>query len=149
MKVHEAMTSDVYVANPQNTIQEVARMMGKLDCGIVPVGENDRLVGMLSDRDIVVRAVGDGRGPETRVADVMSREVRYCFENEDLQHVTQNMGDQQVRRLPVLNKDKRLVGILSLGDIARSADGAVTGEALTEISRPGGQHSQTARSAAP
>ena len=141
MKVREAMTSDVYIANPQNTIQDVARVMGELDCGSIPVGENDKLVGMLTDRDIVVRAIGAGRGPETRVADVMSQDVKYCFDDEDLERVAHNMGDLQIRRLPVVNRDKRLVGILALGDIALSADGADSGEALSGISRPGGPHS--------
>lgn len=148
MKVREAMTSDVYIANPQNTIQDVARVMGDLDCGIVPVGENDKLVGMVSDRDIAVRAIGAGKGPDTRVADVMSQEVKYCFENEDLDHVARNMGDLQIRRLPVLNQDKRLVGILALGDVALSADGADSGNALSGISRPGGSHSQERPTAA-
>lgn len=148
MKVREAMTSDVYIANPQNTIQDVARVMGELDCGSIPVGEDDRLVGMLTDRDIVVRAIGAGRGPETRVADVMSQDVKYCFDDEDLERVAHNMGDLQIRRLPVVNRDKRLVGILALGDIALSANGADSGEALSGISRPGGPHSQERPAAA-
>ena len=147
MKVREAMTRDVYIANPQNSIKEVARVMADVDCGVVPVGENDRLVGMLTDRDIAVRAVAQDKGPDTRVGEVMTRDVRYCYDDEDLDHVTLNMGDQQVRRLPVVDREKRLVGIISLGDVAISPDGYDTSEALTGISRPGGRHSQTGDSA--
>jgi CBS domain-containing protein len=119
--------------------------MADIDAGAVPVGENDRLVGMITDRDIAVRAVAQGKGPDAKVREVMSEEVQYCFEDEDLDEVARNMGEIQVHRLPVVNRDKRLVGIVSLGDIARrGAPGNTTGEALSGISRPGGQHSQTA-----
>jgi CBS domain-containing protein len=147
MKVREAMTRDVYVANPQNSIREVARVMTDIDCGSVPVGENDRLVGMVTDRDIAIRAVGQDKGPDTRVEEVMTRDLRYCYEDEDLEHVTHNMGEQQIRRLPVVDRDKRLVGIISLRDVAMSTDCNETSEALTGISRPGGLHSQTGASA--
>lgn len=147
MKVREAMTRDVYVANPQNSIREVARVMTDIDCGSVPVVENDRLVGMVTDRDIAIRAVGQDKGPDTRVEEVMTRDLRYCYEDEDLEHVTHNMGEQQIRRLPVVDRDKRLVGIISLRDVAMSTDCNETSEALTGISRPGGLHSQTGASA--
>ncbi|TGS81019.1 CBS domain-containing protein, partial [Mesorhizobium sp. M2D.F.Ca.ET.178.01.1.1] len=94
----------------------------KLDAGVMPVGENDRLVGMITDRDMVIRGIALGKGPDTKVRDVMSQEVRYCFDDEDVDHVLANMGDLQVRRLPVLNRDKRLVGIISLGDLARKGE---------------------------
>jgi CBS domain-containing protein len=111
----------------------------------MPVGENDRLVGMITDRDIAIRAVAQGKGPDTPVREVMSTEqVLYCFEDEDLEHVAQNMGDTQVRRLPVVNREKRLVGIVSLGDIARKEDRKTAGKAVREVSKPGGQHSQRA-----
>ena len=98
---------------------------------------------MITDRDIAVRAVAQGKGPKTKVREVMTDDVKYCFYDQEIDEVTPNMGEIQVRRLPVLNRDKQLVGILSLGDIAvRSGDGAA-GEALTGISRPGGAHSQT------
>lgn len=142
MIVRDAMTRDVYVANPQHTIREIARVMADIDCGAVPVGANDRLVGMVTDRDIVLRAVANGKGPDTRVEEVMTRDVRYCYDDEELEHVTHNMGDQQVRRLPVVNRDKRLIGIVSLGDVATSTDSAQTSGALTGISRPGGHHNQ-------
>ena len=110
MRVSEAMTRDVRVANPGQSIRDVAKMMAEIDAGAMPVGENDRLVGMITDRDIAIRAVAQGKGPETPVRDVMSKEVKYCFEDEDLEHVAKNMGDIQVRRLPVVNRDKRLGG---------------------------------------
>lgn len=137
------MTRDVRIANPGQTIEDAAKMMSDVDAGVLPVGENDRLVGMITDRDIAVRAVAQGKGPQTPVREVMTDHVHYCFEDEDTDDVTRKMADSQVRRLPVLDRDKRLVGILSLGDLAtsrKSADEA--GEALSEISRPGGAHSQ-------
>ena len=118
MKVREAMTRDVQLVKPQQPISEAARLMAELDIGALPVEENDRLVGMITDRDIAVRAVAHGRGPDTPVADVMSREVKYCFEDQSIDEVTQNMGELRIRRLPVLTRDKRLIGILSLGDLA-------------------------------
>ncbi|MDX8498847.1 CBS domain-containing protein [Mesorhizobium sp. VK4C] len=145
MKVGNCMTRDVKVANPEQPIREVAQMMASLDAGVMPVGDNDRLVGMITDRDIVVRGVALGNGPDTKVRDVMSvGEVRYCFDDEDIDHVLANMGNLQVRRLPVLNRDKRLVGIISLGDLAKSGEATEAGEALGSISVPGGEHSQTA-----
>jgi CBS domain-containing protein len=141
MRVSEAMTRDVRVANPGQSIREVARMMDEIDAGALPVGENDRLVGMITDRDIAVRAVAQGKGPDTPVRDVMSREVKYCYEDEDLEHVAENMGELQVRRLPVVSRDKRLVGIVALGDIARSEDHGTTGQATEQVSQRGGKHS--------
>jgi CBS domain-containing protein len=142
MRVSDAMTRDVRVANPNQSIREAARMMADVDAGILPVGEQDRLVGMITDRDIAVRAVAQGKGPETPVREVMTSEVKYCFEDEDTDHVAHNMADLQVRRLPVVNRDKRLVGILSLGDLAVMEGAKPAGEALAGISQPGGEHSQ-------
>jgi CBS domain-containing protein len=144
MKVSECMTRDVRVASPGQTIREAAKIMAEIDAGSLPVGDNDRLVGVVTDRDIAIRAVSQGKGPDTKISEVMSAEVKYCFEDEELDEVTRNMGDIQVRRLPVVSREKRLVGIVSLGDLARrSKDSERVGEALEEISRTGGQHSQT------
>jgi CBS domain-containing protein len=142
MRVSDAMTSAVRITTPQNTIAEAARMMGEIDAGVLPVGDGERLVGMITDRDIAVRGVGANKGPDTPVSEIMSKEVLYCFADQDLDDVVQNMADIKVRRLPVLNREKRLVGILSLGDVALVDDPDVTGEALSEISEPGGKHSQ-------
>ena len=140
MRVSDAMTREVRVANPGQSIREVARIMAEIDAGVMPVGENDRLVGMITDRDIAIRAVALGKGPDTPVSEVMSSEqVLYCYEDEELAHVAKNMSDEQVRRLPVVNRDKRLVGIVSFGDVvqkeARSAAKAAKG-----ITKPGGSH---------
>jgi CBS domain-containing protein len=144
MKVREVMTGDVRLTNPDCSIREAAEMMADQDIGALPVGQDDRLVGMVTDRDIAVRAVAKGLGPDTKIRDVMSQEVMYCFEDEDLEDAAHNMGDIKVRRLPVLNRDKRLVGIISIGDLARREDAKDMGKAVADISAPGGAHSQTA-----
>src|SRR3712207_6201761 len=143
MKVSEVMTRDVRLIEPTQSIQEAARMMAELDAGIMPVREGDRLVGMITDRDIAVRAVAEGKGPDTAISEVMTEDVKYCYEDGDTEDVARNMADIQVRRLPVLNQDKRLVGIISLGDMAVSDQSGKAGEAVAGISQPGGQHSQT------
>jgi CBS domain-containing protein len=140
MRVSEMMTRDVHLASPDQPIREAARMMAARDFGAVPVAQDDRLVGMLTDRDIAIRAVAEGKGPDTPVRDIMTADVKYCFDDEDADEVAGNMGNQQVRRIPVVNRDKRLVGILALGDLALDR---ASGDALAEISRPGGEHSQT------
>ena len=143
MRVSEAMTREVRIATPGQSIRDVAKIMAEIDAGAMPVGDNDRLVGMITDRDIAIRGVAQGKGPDTPVRDVMSTEqVLYCYEDEELDHVAKNMGSEQVRRLPVVNRDKRLVGIVSLGDVAqteaRSASKAVKG-----VTKPGSQHNQS------
>jgi CBS domain-containing protein len=143
MKVRDAMTRDVQTVSPDQSIAEAARIMADIDAGAVPVGENDRLVGMLTDRDIAIRAVAGRKSPDTKVRAVMTRDVKYCFDDEDIEHVAANMGDIQVRRLPVMNREKRLVGIVSLGDIAITHVPEVAGTGLAGISEPGGQHTQT------
>jgi CBS domain-containing protein len=142
MRVSEAMTPDVQIASPQQTIQEAAKIMAKIDAGALPVGDNDRLVGVITDRDIAIRAVAEGLKPDTKVSEVMSHEVMYCFEDEEIEDVAHNMADIKVRRLPVLNRKKRLVGIVSLGDIAMADGPDSAGEAICGISEPGGMHSQ-------
>jgi CBS domain-containing protein len=141
--VGEAMTRDVRITNPDETIQQAARMMASLDAGVLPVADHDRLVGMITDRDIAIRGIAAGKGPDAKIRDVMTTDVKYCFDDQDVDEVTRNMADIQVRRLPVVDRGKRLVGILSLGDIAVSGDDTA-GEALKGISRHGGQHCQSA-----
>jgi CBS domain-containing protein len=143
MQVSEAMSTVVKIASPSQSICDAARTMAEIDAGILPVGENDRLVGMITDRDIAIRAVAAGKDPNTPVRDVMSGEVKYCFENDDIKEVARNMADIKVRRLPVLNKQKRIVGIVSLADIALTDGAKNAGSALCGISEPGGAHSQT------
>lgn len=148
MKISDCMTRDVQIAHPAQTLREAAQLMTRFDTGALPVGEDDRLVGIVTDRDIALRAIGEDLGPDTPIRDIMSRDVRYCFEDESVEHVVRNMGEIQVRRLPVLNRSKRLVGIVTLGDIAYSSDRTrIIGEALGEISRPGGQHNHSSSTA--
>jgi CBS domain-containing protein len=139
MQIRDIMTRPVELAAPDDTIREAARKMAAMDCGILPVGENDRLVGMISDRDIVTRAVAEGFDPdECYVREIMSPDVMWCYEDETADDLARNMAALQVKRLPVLNRDKRLVGIVSLGDLAlvepaqRQAQAALAG-----ISQPG------------
>jgi CBS domain-containing protein len=143
MKVSEAMSRDVQVCTPGASIRECAKVMAEIDAGSLPVGENDRLIGMITDRDIALRAIAQGKGPDTPVREVMSTDVKYCYEDEQLDHVAQNMADIQVRRLPVVNRDKRLVGIVSLGDLALK-ERKSAGKAVSGVSRHGGQHTQGA-----
>ena len=144
MKVRDAMTHDVRITNPDETILQAAQTMADLDAGILPVGDHDRLVGMITDRDIAIRGIAQGRGPDAKVRDVMTSEVKYCFDDQEIDEVCRNMGSIKVRRLPVLDHSKRLVGILSLGDIALAQSNGSAGQALSGISRHGGEHSQTA-----
>jgi CBS domain-containing protein len=150
MKVSEAMTRDVRVASPSETIRQAAQMMAELDAGVLPVGDNDRLVGMITDRDIAVRAVATGKSPDTPIREVMSSEdVCYCFDDQEIEEVASNMAKIKVRRLPVVSREKRLVGILSLGDISQAGNQDQPAvEALCGISEPGGQHSQSAQARA-
>ena len=144
MKVKEAMHKGVEWVSPDTPVTVLATLMCGRDIGAIPIGENDQLIGMVTDRDIVIRGLAGGKGPDTKVRDVMSPDVKYCYEDEKVDHVAHNMGDIQVRRLPVVNREKRLVGIVSIGDLSHQARPAVTGNAVAEISRPGGAHTQGA-----
>jgi CBS domain-containing protein len=143
MKVAEVMTRDVVLIAPDDTICDAAKRMAECDAGALPVGEDDRLVGVITDRDIAIRAVAEDKGPETPVREVMTKQVLYCYEDEAVEHVAENMGEQQVRRLPVVSRDKRLVGIVSLADLSRKTRPNTTGKAVAAISQPGGEHSQS------
>lgn len=144
MKISDCMTSDVRLANPTMTIQDAARIMAETDAGVVPVGDDDRLVGMLTDRDITIRAICAGKGPDTLVRDVMSSEIKYCYDDEDVERVAASMAKIQVRRMPVVNRDKRLVGIVALADLATKCQGAeVVGSAVGGISRSSSLHNQS------
>ena len=142
MKLKDIMSTEVEIVRPDASIQEAAEKMASLDVGALPVCDGRGLIGMITDRDIAIRGVGQGKGPKTKVRDIMTKDLKYCFDDQGLDEVTQNMADIQVRRLPVIDHDKRLVGILSLGDIAMKADGKGAIEALSGISRPGGEHTQ-------
>ena len=140
MKVADVMTRKVQLASPNDSLMEVAKRMTKEDVGFLPVGENDRLVGTITDRDIVARAVAQGKDGQARVRDAMTQDVKYCFEDESIEDVVQNMSDNQLRRLPVVNRDKRLVGIVSLADAAMKYDPAAAGDAMSGVVEPGGSH---------
>ena len=143
MKISECMSRDVQLATPDHSLQSAAQMMADIDTGFLPVADNDRLIGIVTDRDIAIRGVAAGRRPEASIREVMSDEVKYCFDDQDVDDVLENMGDIQVRRLPVVDRDKRLVGIVSITDLAGNGDAREAGEALGDIARPSEQHSQT------
>ena len=137
MQVRELMTTEVMLASPDDTIERAATLMAQANCGALPVGENDRLVGLVTDRDIALRAVAKGSSPTLcTVREIMSRKVRYIFDDETSEAAAHSMSTLQVRRLPVLNRQKRLVGIVSLGDLALKQGGPQVSGALKEISKP-------------
>jgi CBS domain-containing protein len=146
--VSDVMSSDVRLVTPDDTVQQATRMMRDEDTGVLPVGENDRLIGVVTDRDVSLRVVAEGKDPQrTKVREVMSTEPKYVFEDEDLEHVADNMAQQQIRRLPVVNRSKRLVGVVSIGDLTRGdRSGSLTGRAMRGVIRPGA--SENARTAA-
>ena len=134
MKISEVMTRDVELTNPDATLQEAAKMMADEDVGFLPVGERDRMVGMITDRDIAVRAVARGRDPKkTKVRDVMTGRVLYCFEDEEADKVAEHMSRERIRRLPIVDRNKRLVGVISLGDIALKHNAAKAGATLSSV----------------
>jgi len=142
MKIRDVMTRTAQLTSPDDTLRHAAQMMKECNCGVLPVADGDRLVGMITDRDIAVRGIADGKGPDTKVRDVMTDEVMYCFDDDGIQQVCQNMAEIQVRRLPVVSRDKRLVGIVSLSDLAKKEANAA--KALRGIARPSEQHNQAA-----
>ena len=136
MKLKELMSRNVQVIDANATIGEAAQQMRKGNFGMMPVGENDRMIGAISDRDITTRAIADGKGPDTRVRDVMSERITWAYENDSVDDVAKLMSTHQIRRLPVVNSEKRLVGIVALGDVAvKSVDFEAAGKALAEISQ--------------
>jgi CBS domain-containing protein len=144
MKISEVMTREVETVKPDEPIRQAAQFMLRADTGALPVCDGDRLVGMVTDRDIAVRAVAEGRGPDTPVQQAMTDHVDYCFEDDEVEEVAMKMSDAQVRRFPVLSReDNRLVGIVSLGDLSRSDQSEAAQVALDGITDPGGQHNQS------
>jgi CBS domain-containing protein len=143
MKVSDCMTRDVRLGDPDMTLQEAARQMAECDSGVLPIGENDRLVGMLTDRDIAIRGVAQGKGPNDKIRDVMSREVRWCYEDEDVETALKSMASEQIRRLPVLSRAKRLIGIVAISDLSNATKPDRTGQAFSAISRQSALHNQS------
>ena len=134
-KVTDVMTSDVKVVRPDESVQKAAAIMSEQDVGALPVCDGTRLKGMITDRDIAVRAVASGRGVDTLVQEVMTEEIIWCSEDDDLQDLLKRMGNDQIRRVPVLDASRNLVGIVALGDLAIERDPGVD-DALREISMP-------------
>jgi len=136
-KVRDIMTRSPRCVPPDTTLTEVAKIMGELDVGSLPICDDDRLTGMITDRDIVLRAVAHGLDPRsTTVREVMSGSIAFITEDDDVEKATRLFEAKRIRRLPVLTREKRLVGIVSLGDLAVNAGAGLGGEALKEISEP-------------
>ena len=142
MKVSEVMTRDVQTVRPDQPVQQAASFMLSANAGSIPVTDGDRLVGMITDRDIAVRGVAKGFGPDTPVRELMSDDIICARSDDDLEDVASRMGEAQVRRLPVIDEDDRLCGIVSLGDLSRQTDQDCAGQALEGVSEPGGSHQQ-------
>ena len=142
MKVSEVMTREVATVSPDQTAREAASFMLNADAGSIPVTEGDRLIGMITDRDIAVRGVAKGNGPETPVRELMSNDVVCARLDDDVEEVASRMSEAQVRRLPVVDAQDKLCGIVSLGDLAREGDVETAEQALEGVSQPGGDHRQ-------
>ena len=142
MKVSEVMTRDVQTIRPNQTAREAASFMLNADAGAIPVTEGDRLLGMITDRDIAVRGVAEGYGPDTPVRDLMTNDMVCARIDDDIEDAASKMSEAQVRRLPVIDDQEKLCGIVSLGDLSLEADRDCAGEALEGVSQRGGQHQQ-------
>lgn len=135
MKVKAAMHRGVEWCDPDTSIMEIAKLFHEKDIGAVPIGENNRLIGILTDRDIVCRGIAEGKDiTSLKARDVMTRGVAYCFEDDDIEHAIQLMEERRIRRLPVLNKGKRMVGMLAMGDISHAATHELSGEFMEAVS---------------
>jgi CBS domain-containing protein len=142
MKVSEVMTRDVQTVRPDQSVQDAASFMLSADAGSIPVTENGRLMGMITDRDIAVRGIAKGYGPDTPVRELMTDDVICARDDDDIEDIASKMSEAQVRRLPVIDDQERLCGIVSLGDLSRDADEESASEALEGVTEPGGQHQQ-------
>jgi CBS domain-containing protein len=142
MKVSEVMTTEVATVRPDQTAREAAVFMLSADAGSIPVTDGDRLIGMITDRDIAVRGVAKGHGPDTPVSELMSEGLICAHEDDNVDDVAAKMSEAQVRRLPVIGAEDKLCGIVSLGDLSRETTGETAHEALEGVSQPGGEHRQ-------
>ena len=142
MKVSDVMTREVQTISPDQTAKEAANFMLSTDSGSIPVTDGERLVGMITDRDIAVRGVAKGNGPDTPVSELMTKDCITAREDDDVSTIASKMSEAQVRRLPVIDGDEKLCGIVSLGDLSRETDGSTAGQVLEGVSQPGGQHQQ-------
>jgi len=142
MKISDVMTREVQTIRPDQSAQDAARFMLKAEAGSIPVTDGDRLIGMITDRDIAVRGVAKGYGPDTPVRELMSDDVICARADDSVEDVASRMSEAQVRRLPVIDQDERLCGIVSLGDLSRESDTGTAAQALEGVSQLGGQHQQ-------
>ena len=142
MKVSEVMTRDVRTVRPDDTAKDAASFMLSEDTGSMPVSDGDRLIGMITDRDIAVRGVAKGMGPDTPVSELMTNDVVCARDTDDVADVASKMSSAQVRRMPIVDSSDRICGIVSLGDLSREADSVAADQALQGVSAPGSQHSQ-------
>jgi CBS-domain-containing membrane protein len=142
MKVGDVMTRDVQTVRPEQTAREAANFMLQADAGAIPVTEGERLIGMITDRDIAVRGVAGGHGPDTPVRELMTNDMITARVDDDIEDAASRMSDAQVRRLPVIDEQQKLCGIVSLADLSRETDSDTAGQALEGVSQPGGQHQQ-------
>ena len=142
MRISDVMTRDVATVRPDQTAREAATFMLSSDAGSIPVTEGDRLIGMITDRDIAVRGVAMGHGPDTPVSEIMTSGIVCAREDDSVEDVASRMSEAQVRRLPVIDDSEKLIGIVSLGDLSRETDGETAHHALEGVSAPGGQHQQ-------
>ena len=142
MKISEVMTVDVQTVTPDQSAREAAGFMLRAEAGSIPVCEGDKVIGMITDRDIAVRGVAEGRGPDTPVRELMTDHIICARSDDNVDDVARRMSEEQVRRLPVLDENDRLCGIVSLGDLARESRGEQAHEALEGVSQPGGSHEQ-------
>jgi CBS domain-containing protein len=142
MKVKDAMTRGTECLAPDATLQTAAQRMRELNVGSMPICDNDRLAGVITDRDITIRATADGCDPKTtRIREAMTPQIVYCYEDQDVQEAARLMEEKQIRRLVILNRDKRLVGIVSLGDLAtKTGSETRPGETLKRVSQPSMPH---------
>ena len=142
MRIAEVMTRDVRVIDPERSVRDAARLMDHLNVGSLPVCDGERLVGMITDRDIAVRGVAKGFAPDTPVSELMTKDCITAREDDDVSTIASKMSEAQVRRLPVIDDQERLCGIVSLGDLSRDGDDQSASQALAGVSQPGGQHRQ-------
>jgi CBS domain-containing protein len=142
MKIRDFMTTEIETVTADQTAKEAAAFMLRADTGSIPVCDEGKVIGMITDRDIAVRGVAEGRGPETSVRDLMSDRIICANEDDDVAAIAQKMSDSQVRRLPVVDSNDKLVGMVSLGDLSREADNGAASKALEGVSAPSGQHKQ-------
>ena len=142
MKIRDLMTTEIETVTAEQTAKEAAGFMLSADTGSIPVCDNGRVIGMITDRDIAVRGVAEGRGPETSVRDLMSKDIVCAREDDDVAAIASRMSEAQVRRLPVIDANDKIVGMISLGDLSRESEGEVAHRVLEGVSASGDQHQQ-------